>query len=229
MNYAIVTAGGVGSRVNANCPKQFLTINDKPLIVYTLEKFQESSLIDEIVVPCLEGWQDKIKEYVIDYKLDKVKAIVMGGSSGQQSIYNGYMAIKDRCDDNTIILIHDGNRPNVSQLLIKDGIELCKKKGNAIAYIPCQEVVFLTNDFASSNKLIERKEIARTQTPHVFNKKTLEEAFDFAKKYGYNEEPAICSLLQKLGMTCYLYKGDEKNLKITFSSDLDIFKALIGM
>lgn len=227
MNIAIITAAGTGSRMNQSTPKQFMDINGKPLIVYTLEKFDQSDLIDEIAISCLDGWQDTIKELIKKYSISKVKHIVTGGKTGQESITNAYNAIKDKCDDNSNIVIHDGNRPNLSQELIKNSIELCEKKGNAILYIPCQEVMFISDDFISSTEQIDRSRLARTQTPHVFKKHLLDKLFSLAEKNSLYSEVAICSLCQKVGETIYLCKGDEKNIKITFQSDIDIFKALL--
>lgn len=229
MNVAILTAGGVGSRMCQTTPKQFMDINGKPLIVYTIEKFEKSKLIDEIVISCLDGWQEKVKSYIKQYNFTKVSNIVTGGRTGQESITNGYNAIKEKCDDNSNIIIHDGNRPNVSENLIEKSIKLCEEKGNAVLYIPCQEVMFITDDFISSNQQIDRSKLARTQTPHVFKKRILDNVFEIARDKGLFNEVAICSLFQKVGEPIYLCEGDEKNIKITFQSDIDIFKSLIGV
>lgn len=229
MNIAILTAGGTGSRMNQAIPKQFMLINDKPLLVYTIERFQNCSNIDRIAITCLSGWEEKVWEYVKTYNLNKVKYVVTGGSTGQESIYNGFNKIQCDCNDNDIILIHDGNRPMVSSEIINRGIETCKKYGNAVAYIPCQEVMFLTDDMKKSNKQIERSKLARTQTPHLYYVKNMKDIYEQAEKRGIKDCVAMCSMCEMLGIETNLYLGSERNIKTTTPDDVDIFKALLAV
>lgn len=227
MNIAIIIAGGVGARMNQSTPKQFMIIDDKPVIVYTLEKFQQSEAIDVIAIACLDGWQDTIKEYIKKYNLTKLKYIVTGGETGQQSITNAYNAIKDICDDNSNILIHDAIRPNISQEIIINSIKTCDEKGNAVTCIPCPEVMLISKDHIVSNEEIDRNMLVRTQTPHVFKKHLFDELLSFAKKNNLHNETTIVSLCIKAGKPIYICQGDMKNIKITFKSDIDIFEALL--
>lgn len=227
MNIAIVLAGGTGSRMNQSTPKQFIDVNGKPLIIYTLEKIQQSELIDEIAIVCLDGWQEYIKENISKYNINKAKYIVKGGTTRVESIINGYDSIKDICDDNTNILIHDGNRPNVSQELLRKSIELCNQKGNAISYVPCLEVIYYSEDLITSNKQIDKDKLARTQTPHTFKKHLLDKLVNYVKDNNLYNEPAIHTICEKIGETIYLCKGDESNFKVTYQSDIDRLKVLL--
>ncbi len=228
MNVVILTAGGKGTRMHNKVPKQFMMIKGKPLIVYTAEKFQRSNSVDIIIVVCLSGWIKKMKEYADEYKLSKIRYITAGGKSGQESIFNGLQVVRDHFPDDSIVMIHDGNRPLVSNEMIDESIRTCKEKGNAVAYIPCQEVMFVSDDMESSKQEIEREKLARTQTPHVYRARDLYHIFELASKHNLTDCVAVCSMCCKLGIKTYLYPGSEKNIKITTPIDVDIFEALLN-
>lgn len=229
MNIVLLTAGGTGTRMNNSVPKQFINIEDKPLIVYTMEKFQSHPSIDYIAVVCLEGWLEILKAYAKQYNITKLKWVVAGGNSGQDSIHNGLEAIAADCAEDDLVLIHDGNRALVSHDIISDSISVCKKKGSAVAAIPCTEAVFKLNDEngTESTKSISRDLLVRTQTPHTYPIKKLMWAHDEASKQGINNTAASCVLMSELGETVYFSIGSEKNLKITTVDDLQIFRALL--
>ena len=141
---AILTAGGTGTRTHQDLPKQFLTVENKPIIIYTLEAFQQHPSIDEIYVSCLEGWSAVLEAYAKQFNITKLKRIVTGGATGQESIYNGLKAIKE---DNTstkdiVVVVHDGNRPMLPQDVITDNLVKQKRYGSAVTVIPTTEVVF---------------------------------------------------------------------------------------
>ena len=117
MNIALIKAGGVGQRMGAGIPKQFISIDGKPIIIYTLESFEKHPNIDEIVVVCVKGWHDILRSYCKQFGIKKVKLIVNGGETSLKSIKNGLVAMRDRYSDNDMILVHDGNRPLISQHL----------------------------------------------------------------------------------------------------------------
>ena len=147
MNFAVIFAGGVGSRMHSKgMPKQFLPVFGKPIIVYTLEKFQETQSVDGIVVVSLESYIDKMRLLADSYHLSKVISIVSGGSSGQESIYNGLNALRAKAAPDDIVLIHDGVRPVIDSELIENCIESVKKYGTAIfqnagAYTPLSRML----------------------------------------------------------------------------------------
>ena len=150
MNIAMLIAGGKGVRMNQDIPKQFLNINDKPVIVYTMQAFQQHPEIDAILVVCIDGWQEILWAYAHQFNITKLKWVVVGGENGQSSIRNGIFELEKHCSEEDMVLIHDAIRPNVSQEIISDCIAQCRLHGSAITVIPClsrkKEVsVLLTN------------------------------------------------------------------------------------
>ena len=168
MNIALLTAAGMSTRMGQDVPKQFLTVNEKPIIVYTMEAFQQHPEIDEICVICLKGWEPILRAYAKQFNISKLVRIVEGGESGQESIQNGIVSLAQDHKMEDMILIHDGNRPYVSEKIISDCIVTAKQFGNAVAVIPCQEAMVLTKDSKTSEGNIDRAFLKRTQTPHGF-------------------------------------------------------------
>lgn len=230
MNIAILTAGGVGVRTQQDLPKQFIAVDNKPIIVYTLEAFQQHPNIDEIYVACLEGWNTILEAYAKQFNITKLKKIVPGGETGQMSIYSAMNAINNDYEDTSelVVIIHDGNRPMVSQDVITDNIAKQRIYGSAVAAIPTTEVVFVSKDGQKSDSLLVREELWRTQTPQAYKFDELWAVHNLAKKEGCTKEAASCSLMKKYGYTTYFSKGSEKNLKITTIEDIEIFKALLN-
>ena len=229
MNIALLTAGGTGQRMHNEIPKQFLNINDKPVIMYALEAFQTHPNIDGIVIACLEGWECILSAYCRQYHITKLENIVVGGKTGQESIYNGVRDIASRHDPQDLILVHDGDRPLVSHDIISDSIRVAQKCGNAVAAIPCTEAILITHDGIESCEQVPRSEARRTQTPHTTSIKTLLDAHEKALKMGITSSIATCTLLIELGGIVYYSLGSEKNIKITTSEDLEIFRALLAV
>ena len=216
-NVAILTAGGIGSRTHQDIPKQFLNVDNKPIIIYTLEAFQQHPNIDEICVAILEGWDQILWAYAKQFNITKLKYVVTGGSTGQESIFNGLKAIRQ-----------DHNRPMVSQDIITDNLVKQKQYGSAVATIPCTEVVFVSENKLDSVKSIPRENLQRTQTPHSYKLGDLWDAHMKARELGITNTAASCSLMEALGKKTYFSKGSEKNLKITTVEDIEIFKALLS-
>lgn len=227
MNIALVIAGGSGQRMHKEIPKQFLNVYDKPVVIYTLEAFQNHPSIDAIEVVCIEGWEAILRAYAKQYGITKLENVVVGGANGQDSIRNGVTDIATRHSGDDLVLVHDGNRPLVSQDIISDSIRVATKYGNACAAIACTEVVFVTHDGISSQKQLSRDELVRTQTPHTTTVKHLVEMHKKALERGITSSVATCALLVELGEEVYLSLGSEKNFKLTTIGDLDIFKALL--
>lgn len=226
-NIALLTAAGISTRMGQDVPKQFLTVNEKPIIVYTMEAFQQHPEIDEICVICLKGWEPILKAYAKQFNISKLVRIVEGGESGQESINNGIVSLAKDHGMDDMILIHDGNRPFVSEKIISDCIATAKCFGNAVAAIPCQEAMVLTKDGKTSDGNIDRSYLKRTQTPHGFTLGKMCELHERAKKESIKNTTATCTLMIELGEQVYFYEGSEKNLKLTTLDDMDIFKALL--
>lgn len=227
---AILTAGGTGTRTHQDLPKQFLTVENKPILIYTLEAFQQHPSIDEIYVACLEGWSAILEAYAKQFNITKLKRVVTGGATGQESIYNGLKAMKEdnEVTDDIVVVIHDGNRPMLPQDVITDNLVKQKRYGSAVTVIPTTEVVFVSKDGIESDAALNREELWRTQTPHSYNFNELWDTHNKAIADGVWNMAASCSLMQRYGYTTYFSKGSEKNIKITTVEDIEIFKALLN-
>lgn len=227
MNIALIIAGGSGNRMHQDIPKQFLTVNEKPVIVYTLEAFQRHKEIDVIAVVCIQGWEKILQAYANQFNITKLQHIVAGGSCGQESIRNGVLTLEKLYSDEDIVLIHDAIRPLVSDEIITDCIIKTKEYGSAIAAIPCAEAMLITDDQMKSKEIFFRDNLKRTQTPQGFPLKKLCDMHRLALERGITNSVASCTLMIELGETVYFSKGSEKNIKLTTVEDIDIFKALL--
>lgn len=215
MNIAIILAGGSGSRTAQDIPKQFISVYEKPLIIYTLENFENHPDIDDILVVCLKGWHEVLKAYAKQYSITKLKWVIEGGENGQDSIRKGIEALKNVCKEEDIILVHDGIRPFLPAEVITDAIKVCKKKGSGLSAIRCQETVVRTDDGESGEESIHRDEIMRVQTPQAYHYKKAANAYEEAKRRGITNEVYINTLMLHLGEKLYFSKGSERNIKIT--------------
>lgn len=209
-------------------PKQFLHVNDKPIIIYTLERFQHNPMIDAIILVTLEHWMDFVWSYAKQFNITKLKWVVPGGETGQESIYNGLSALKRDCPADSVVLIHDGNRPMVDSDIISDSLSVYQQYGSAVAAIPCAEAVFKSADGLHSMESIPRKELYRTQTPHTYSLSDAAWAYEEANKRDITNTTAICTLMNILGREIHFSKGSEKNIKLTTRDDIEIFKALLA-
>lgn len=228
MTVALLTASGQGTRMGQDIPKQFLHVKDKPVIIYTLERFQNSPLIDAIVLVTLPNWFGFVEAYAHQFNITKLKWIVGGGETGQESIRNGLLAISKDCPKDTVVMVHDGNRPMVDNNIIADSLAVFRKYGSAVAVIPCTEAVFKSSDGLTSNVSIPRESLHRTQTPHTYTLEKLLWAHEEAKKRGITNTAASCTLMNNLGETVYFSRGSEKNFKLTTLDDLEIFNAFLA-
>ena len=229
MIVAVLTAAGTGSRMGQNIPKQFMHIENKPIIIHTMEAFQNHPSVDAIAVATLPAWIDVLKAYAAQFNIIKLRWVVTGGNTGQESICNALNKVKeDLQDDSTIIMVHDGNRCMVSSEIISDSLATFKEHGSAVAAIPCVEAVFRSEDKGVSSVIsIPREQLFRTQTPHTYTLGKLLWAHNEAKKRNISGSAASFTLMQELGETVYFSKGSEENLKITTVDDMVIFKALL--
>lgn len=224
---ALLIAGGSGQRMGQNIPKQFLTVNERPVIVYTLEAFQKHPSVDAIAVVCKEGWEHVLDAYAKQFNITKLKYIVKGGENGQDSIRNGVYELEKHFDKNDIVLIHDGIRPMVSEEIISDCIRVTKEKGCAITVIPCAEAMLETEDGVESIGSYPRDRLKRTQTPQGFILGEICDLHRRALKAGITNSVASCTLKVEMGEQVFFSAGSEKNIKLTTVEDIDIFKALL--
>lgn len=228
-NIALIIAGGVGARMHQDIPKQFINVQDKPVIIYTLEVFQNHPNIDAIEVVCLDGWHDILWAYAKQFGITKLDNIVNGGATGQESIRNGLFDLAERYhSDDDIVLIHDAIRPMVSADIISDNIRVCRKYGNATTVIPCTSVMLRTGDSVVSEDQVPRDNLKITQTPQTFFINELIEVHKEAVKRNLEPSIASCALYIEMGKKVYLSAGSEKNIKLTTSEDIEIFSALLN-
>jgi len=226
-NVALIMAGGVGARMNSAVPKQFHIIKDKPVIVYAVEAFQHSTAIDEIVIVVLEEWREILVKYIEKYELDKVAKVVVGGSTGFESIQNGVKYLEDTYGDDDIILIHDAVRPLLSEEVINNNIAGVQKHGNAITCIPTTEALLYSEDGETSGRIVNRDHILRTQTPQSLRLKDLVDVHREARERGLVDTVATCTLLVEMGRQVHAVLGDNSNFKITMPEDVALFEAYL--
>jgi 2-C-methyl-D-erythritol 4-phosphate cytidylyltransferase len=228
MVVALLTAAGSGTRMGQDIPKQFMHVENKPIIVHTMEAFENHPNVDAILVVTLPGWIEVLNAYAKQFNITKLKWVVPGGNSGQESICNGLMELKKHISADDIVIIHDGNRCMVSAEIISNSLATYYTYGSAVAAIPCVEAVFRSdNNGESSTISIPREQLYRTQTPHTYKFGKLLWAHEEAKKKNIQNTAASCTLMQQLGETVYFSKGSEKNIKITTVEDMMIFEALL--
>lgn len=228
MNIALIIAGGSGARMHQDIPKQFITVNEKPVIVYTLETFQKHAEIDAIAVVCIVGWEQVLWAYANQFNITKLKYVVPGGKNGQDSIRNGVYELEKHYAPDDLVLIHDAIRPMVSAEIISDCIVKTKKYGCAIATIPCAEAMMQTDDGVISTGSYPRDNLKRTQTPQGFPIGKICDLHRRALKAGVTNSVASCTLMIEMGEQVYFSAGSEKNIKLTTVEDIDIFKALLA-
>ncbi|MCR5576750.1 MAG: 2-C-methyl-D-erythritol 4-phosphate cytidylyltransferase [Oscillospiraceae bacterium] len=227
MTIAILIAGGSGARMGQDIPKQFLTVNERPIIVYTLEAFEKHPEIDVITVVCIEGWERVLWAYAKQFNITKLKYVVPGGKNGQDSIRNGVYEMEKHFSPQDIVLIHDAIRPMVSAEIISDNIRVAREYGNATTVIPCAEAMLQTDDGRLSTESFPRDRLKRTQTPQAFHLGDICDLHRRALEAGITNSVASCTLKIEMGEQVFFSMGSEKNLKLTTVEDIDIFKALL--
>lgn len=226
MNIALIFAGGTGQRMNSSGkPKQFLDLYGKPILIYTLEKFQENEKIDGIVLVCLKSWIDYANELINKYNITKISSVVAGGKTGQESIYKGLLEVYKQ-DPNSVVLIHDGVRPLIDNKTISAVIAKTKENGNCITVSPAIETIMLKSKNNQSTTLFDRKDCLLARAPQSFFTKDILQAHEQAKKEKL-EFIDSASLMQHYGHKLSTIVGPIENIKITTSNDYYLFRALV--
>ncbi len=230
MNIGLLIAGGSGNRMGQDIPKQFMHVDGAPIIVWTMRTFQQHPDIDGIAVVCLKGWETVLQSYANQFSIDKLKWIFPGGDTGFESIHNGIYGLKEAgCDDDDLILIHDGVRPLLSQEIISSNIATCKAYGYAVTGIQCREAILESHDGFTTKTSIPRDTLIRTQTPQTFRLGNIIRAHEHAKVKGITNTVSSCTLIAELeeDIEMHIVPGSEKNIKITTVEDLEMIKALM--
>lgn len=216
MNIAIIIAGGCGSRMGQDIPKQFINVYDKPVLIYTLESFEKHPQIDAIEVVCIDGWHDVLWAYAKQFSITKLKWIVSGGKTGQESIRNGVYNIEGKCKPDDNIIIHDGVRPLVDEEVLTDVISKCNKFGNAVSSMPYNEQIFLIEDEYTTTQYIPREKLRRVVTPQAYKFEMLDLAYHeaFEKEIGIYGSSYTNTMMVELGKTLYFAARFRKKYKI---------------
>ena len=230
MNVAIIIAGGVGNRMGQDIPKQFIEVYDKPVLMYTLDSFEKHDKIDAIEIVCIDGWQEKVIADAKKYNISKLKWIVTGGESAQESIRNGVFNLEDKCNADDIIIIHDGVRPLVDEYVLSDVIDKCEQYGNAVTSLPYNEQIFIIDDEISTIGYIKRETLRRVSTPQAYKYEKLDRAYHkaYEEKIGIHGSAYANTMMVELGERLYFAAGSDKNIKLTTNDDLELFKAYIS-
>lgn len=230
MNVALIVAGGSGKRMGQAIPKQFINVEDKPILIYTMEAFQKHPNIDCILLVCIDGWQDIAMAYANQFHIDKLKWIITGGNTVQESIRNGVFFLEDKVDDNDTIIIHDGVRPLIKSEILSDVIEKSQKYGNAVSSTVYNEQMFIvSNDEVSTDEYIPREKLRKVSTPQAYRYNLLRDKYyeAFEKGIGISESSYTNTMMADLGVTLFLASGSDNNLKLTTTENLEMFKAYL--
>lgn len=230
MIVAIVLAGGVGSRVGAGRPKQFVEVLDKPVLAYTLEIFQNHPEVDMIEVVCHSSWMDYCNDMIEKYGLSKVKWVFPGGETFQESAMNGINNLKDKISNDDYVLIQYGAAPFTSDRIVTDVIKVMKEKGSAVTGTPCYQLLG-SRDGGVSKRWVDREQYIQIACPYGFKFDYLIGVYERAEEKGLIDiiEPHTTSLMYALGDWLNLAYGDQTNIKITTREDLDLFEGYLLM
>ena len=229
MNIAVIFAGGVGMRMRSKTkPKQFLEMHGKPIIIHTIEIFEQHSDIDAIVVVCIAEWISYLEELLSKFNIKKVKKIVAGGASGQESIYNGLCAAESiATNEKSIVLIHDGVRPLINEKVIYDNINSVKMHNSAITTVKVKETIMVVDENSMIKQIPERKNSRLARAPQSFWLDDIISAHRKAIDDGKTEFIDSCSMMQYYGKKLFLVDGPEENIKVTTPDDFYIMRAML--
>ena len=232
MNIAVIIAGGTGHRMGQDIPKQFINVYNKPVLIYTLEAFQNHPKIDSIEVVCVEGWLDVVWAYAKQFGISKLKWVIQGGASGQESIRNGVYHLEEKAHAGDIVIIHDGIRPIVDEEVLSDVIITAEKYGSAVTAMSYNEQIFLVDkkDSSITREYIPRETLKRVSTPQAYEFNKLVSAYHraFKDNIGIHGSSYTNTMMIELGEKLHFAKGSERNIKLTTKDDLELFKAYLN-
>ncbi len=228
MNYVIILAGGIGNRLGAGIPKQFVEVLGKPVIAYTMQKYQEHPEIDGIELVCVDGFQDELKKIAEDNQITKVIKIVNGGSEYERSIMNGVAGLRGIAKSNDVVMIHWAASPFVTEDIISDNIRVCKERGNAMSASPAY-LLYGKNDGDCSNQNINRDTFKVLAAPQSFLYKNIVSIYEEVNKRDLLNkiEAHTTAIMTELGLPIYFSKGSQTNMKITTKEDLELFTGYV--
>lgn len=226
MNIVVLLAGGMGSRMGQDIPKQFIHVNNRPVIIYTLLALERHPEIDAVEVVCIEGWEQVLLGYAKQFNITKLRGVVPGGATRFLSTKAGMMALGDVKDDD-VLIVHDAVRPLVAADSISDMIRVCREHENAMTVLDCVDTMYLRKSPDSTSQVVERAGLVRGQTPECVSGRRMREMYARAAEQGV-EIDSISALQVALGWNIFFAKGSERNIKLTRTEDIDMFKAMLA-
>ena len=228
MNFALVLAAGSGTRMNNKQPKQFLMVNNKPLFYYSVESFNRNKDIDAIVIVTNNEYIEQVQNWCIEYNLCKVKSVVKGGQTRQESVYNGLQELSKIVDNpKDLVLIHDSARPLVAQRIINENISVGKEFGAADTVIHATDTIIKSKNEKTIDEILNRSELYQTQTPQTFEFGIIKNAHERAKIDNIPDVTDDCKLVLHYGKDVHFVMGDKFSFKVTTPEDLEILKMII--
>lgn len=227
-NIALIFAGGSGTRMNSKSkPKQFLEMNGKPIIIHTLEYFENHEQIDGIVIACIGEWIPYLQEKLERFHIQKVCKVVSGGTTGQESIYNGLCALHELFpQEDTAVLIHDGVRPLITEKLITDNIEAVRTHGSAITVTPVTETIVVSEESGGISDVVKRANCFHAKAPQSFLLKDILAAHEKALAENIHDMIDSVTMMKHYGYPLHIVEGPVENIKITSPADFYVFRAL---
>lgn len=229
MNVAVLFAGGVGSRMKAgSVPKQFLQIHGKPIIIHTLEHFEDHPEIDGIAVSILPEGRKEFERLINRFEITKVRWIVDGGETGQESRHNALRAVAEDCPEDTIVLVHDGVRPLIDEELISKNIATARRKGNAITSSKINETI-VTTEGDEITSVLPREHLFAARAPQSFRLGEILDLYNRTAAEGENDTIDSASIMQRFGRKLFHVEGPLSNIKVTTGDDLHIARTFFSI
>ena len=233
MNYALILAGGVGQRMRkTGMPKQFLEVFGKPIIIYTLQKFENCEDIDEIVIACHSSWKEYMDSMILRYDIKKIRAVISGGKDRQDSVLNGLKYLQSiGAKGEDIVVIHDGVRPLIQKNILSENVRVAKEFGSAMTVRPVIESVIVTDSNEANFESFKKRDDTYSLTaPQTFRFEVLTKAYEELKGKE-TPMPLLDSALvfTYLGNNIHIIKDNNNNIKITTPEDYYILKAMLEL
>ena len=228
-NIGVIFAGGVGTRMRSkDTPKQFLRVHDKPIIIHTLEHFENNTDVDAVVIACVEEWIPHLRNLLYTYRIEKVKKVVKGGATGQLSIYNGLLAAKEIAgSENAIVLIHDGVRPLINAELLTKNIECVRNNGSSVTASVVKETIVVADENGKVLQVPSREQSRVAKAPQCFWLNDILSAHNRALRENKTNYIDSCTLMQHYGYSLFMVDGPYENIKITTPDDFYMMRAIL--
>lgn len=227
MNIVVVLAGGMGSRMGQEIPKQFIHVDNRPVIIYTLLAMQRHPEIDRIQAVCIDGWEKVLAGYARQFGITKLSGIVSGGETRFDSTRLGMESLGDVRDDD-VIIVHDSVRPLVTAESLSDTIAVCRSYGNSMTILDCADTMYERTNGQYTSREVLRSTLVRGQTPEAVTGRRMREMYKAADERGIRMD-SISAMQSALGWNIHFAKGSERNIKLTSTEDIELFKALLSM